>query len=160
MMAVTSKDDSKGSPTSKETALKMLDNQETCTLATASADGVPEAATVRYVYDDDLNVYINTGSTYRKYQNMKENSNVAIVVNSPPQNLQLEGQAREVHDEIIEFIKTKYVDKYGRSKYLTNDESVFFEINTDWARLLVDGTFPPEHEMVIGDGDVDPHNEL
>jgi hypothetical protein len=30
-------------------------------------------------------------------------------------------------------------------------------IATDWARLLVDGRYPPTLEMVLGDDDADPH---
>ena len=143
----------------QEIALNSLEDTETCTLATASSGAVPEAATVRFVSDDNLNIYVNSGSTYRKYQNIKQNPNVAIVVNSPPHNIQLDGKATEVHGEEAEYIKQKYIDKYGDSQYLTNDESVFFEIKTDWARLLVDGSYPPEYEMIIGEGDTDPHNE-
>ena len=144
----------------KETVLRLLKNQELCTLATASENAVPEAATVRFVCDDDMNVYINSGSTYRKYENMKENPDVAVVVNGDRKNVQIEGMAEEVFNDEADFVRNKYKNKYGSSQYLTNDESVFFRIDTSWARLLVDGRYPPEYEMIIGDGDTDPHNEI
>ena len=140
----------------RERARRLLRTERTCTLATASADGVPEAATVRFVTDDDLNVHVTTESPYRKYDNMIENPRVAVVVDGDD-NLQLEGTAREVFGDAADRIRTKYVDKYGHSVYLDNDESVFFEIETDWARLLVDGSFPPTHAMVLGEGETDPH---
>lgn len=144
----------------EEISLQLLEDQDLCTLATASSNAVPEAATVRFVCDEDMNVYINSGSTYRKYQNMKENPSVAVVVNGDRKNLQIEGVAEEVFESEAEFVEDKYKEKYGDSQYLTNDESVFFKIETNWARLLVDGRYPPEYEMVIGEGDTDPHNEL
>ena len=139
-----------------ERARRLLRTERTCTLATATADGVPEAATVRFVTDGELNVQITTESPYRKYDNMTENPRVAVVVDGDD-NLQLEGVAREVTGDDADRIKANYVDKYGHSAYLDNDESVFFEIETDWARLLVDGSFPPTHAMVIGEGETDPH---
>ncbi|ERH13883.1 MAG: putative flavin-nucleotide-binding protein [halophilic archaeon J07HB67] len=140
----------------RERARRLLRTERTCTLATASADGVPEAATVRFVTDNELNVHVTTESPYRKYANMTENPRVAVVVDGDD-NLQLEGVAREVFGAAADRIGEKYVDKYGHSAYLDNDESVFFEIETDWARLLVDGSFPPTHEMVLGTGETDPH---
>jgi uncharacterized protein YhbP (UPF0306 family) len=146
----------------QEIALDFLESQDVCTLATASKDAVPEAATVRYMNDDDFNIYISTGSTYRKYQNTKSNSRVAIVVNGRLEdeyyNVQLEGNAKEIPYDDAEYIVDMYTQKYGSSQYLTNDQSVFFEIDTNWARLLVDGSYPPEYEMIIGNGDVDPHD--
>lgn len=150
----------KENESAEEMSLQLLENEDLCTLATASDDAVPEAATVRFVHDDDINIYVNSGSTYRKYENMKENSNVAIVVNGDRKNLQIEGVAEEVFGDEAKFVIDKYKEKYGDSQYLTNDESVFFKIKTDWARLLVDGRYPPEYEMAIGEGDTDPHDEL
>lgn len=145
-------------PSPEATALELLEEQDLCTLATASPDAVPEAATVRYMCDETFNVFINSGDTYRKYENMIQNPRVAVVVNGEYKNLQLEGAATEVPQDKADHIINKYIEKYGDSEYLTNDESVFFRIDTVWARLLVDGRFPPEYEMILGDGDTDPHN--
>jgi uncharacterized pyridoxamine 5'-phosphate oxidase family protein len=139
-----------------ERAQQVLANAETCTLATVSPDGRPEAATVRFVADDTLDVYITTESTYRKYHNMTQNPSVALVVDGR-YNLQLEGTASEIHDRTVDWFKRQYTETYGQSEYLTDDDSVFFRVTTDWARLLVDGSFPPAFEMVIGDGEADPH---
>ncbi|MES3517166.1 MAG: pyridoxamine 5'-phosphate oxidase family protein [Natronomonas sp.] len=146
------------STTARETALRLLEETEVCTLATASRDGRPEAATVRFVCDETLTLYVNSGSTYRKYRNIEENPRVAVVVDGRKKNLQLEGTATEIDGDAAERAKQRYVEKYGRSQYLTNDESVMFEIEPEWARLLVDGNFPPAYEMVIGEGDTDPHD--
>lgn len=137
----------------RATARRVLNEQATCTLATASADGAPEAATVRFVTDEALNLCITTESTYRKYQNMMANPRVAVVVDGDEANLQLEGTATEVHGEAAAAIEQQYIDKYGKTQYLTNEWSVFFEIQTDWARVLVDGQYPPTYEMVIGEGE-------
>jgi nitroimidazol reductase NimA-like FMN-containing flavoprotein (pyridoxamine 5'-phosphate oxidase superfamily) len=141
----------------REQATELLRGTATCTLATATVDGGPEAATVRFVADDEFNVYINTATTYRKYANMAENPRVAVVVNGDTGNLQLEGCAAELQGSDAEMFRAQYVEKYGPSKYLTHETSTCFAITTDWVRLLVDGTFPPEHAMVVGEGHTDPH---
>ncbi len=141
----------------RERARRLLATADTCTLATAAPDAT-QAATVRFVADDDLDVYVTTGSTYRKYRNMTRNPDVAVVVDGDD-NLQLEGTATEVGGETAAFVRRRYVEKYGPSPYLTNDDSVFFEIATDWARLLVDGSFPPTYEMVLGEGETAPHGD-
>jgi Pyridoxamine 5''-phosphate oxidase. len=83
----------------------VLTEAQTCTLATASQDGVPEAATIRFVSDQNLDLYITTESMYRKYENMTVNPRVALVVDEAQYNLQLEGVATEVHGEAAEQIK-------------------------------------------------------
>lgn len=147
----------------RKVSFGLLDNQDICTLATASTKGIPEAATVRYMNDDNFNIYINSGSTYRKYENMKSNPRVAIVVNGQYNdsyyNLQIEGSAEEIPYDDAGHIIDMYTEKYGSSQYLTNNESVFFQIQSDWVRLLVDGGFPPEYEMIVGQGDTDLHSE-
>lgn len=140
------------SDTHYETARRCLATRRTCTLATASADAEPEAATVRFVSDDELNVYVTTQSTARKYRNLRENPAVAIVVDGDDTNLQLEGVATEVDGDDAAWIRTEYVEKYGESRYLTNDQSVFFAVETDWARLLVDGGYPPTYATVLDAG--------
>jgi nitroimidazol reductase NimA-like FMN-containing flavoprotein (pyridoxamine 5'-phosphate oxidase superfamily) len=139
-----------------ETARRLLAERGTCTLATATPDGTPEAATVRFVADDSLNLYVTTESNYRKYENLTRNPAVALVVDGERYNLQLEGTATEIAGEETEFVRERYRDKYGDSEYLSNPKSVFFEIDTDWARLLVDGGYPPRYEMVLGEGEETP----
>jgi uncharacterized protein YhbP (UPF0306 family) len=148
--------DDYSSATARTRAQRLLAETETCTLATVSPRGTPEAATVRYVSDRELNVALTTQSTYRKYENMSESPRVALVVDGAAGNLQLEGRATELTGDAIDSVCARYIEKYGDTEYLTNDRSVFFEIETDWARLLVDGQFPPSYELVLGGDDANP----
>lgn len=143
--------------TPAERAYRLLQETETCTLATASPTGVPEAATIRFVADSDYTLYFNTSRTYRKYENLKDNSRVAVVVDGPTGNLQLEGETRELDGAEDTAAVDRYVEKYGHSPYLTHEHSTRFAVDTDWARLLLDGSFPPDHAMVLGDGETDLH---
>lgn len=143
--------------TPAERASRLLQAAENCTLATASSTGVPEAATIRFVADDDYDLYFNTSRTYRKYEHLRANPRVAVVVDGAAGNLQLEGVARELDDSEDEQVVDRYVEKYGHSPYLTHDDSVRFAVETDWARLLLDGSFPPDHAMILGEGETDLH---
>jgi PPOX class probable F420-dependent enzyme len=138
--------------TAREVAVELLETTETCTLATATPDGRPEAATVRFVADDGLDVYFNTATSHRKYENVRANPRVAVVVDGERRNLQLEGEATELDGAAEAAFHDRYHEKYGPSDYLTNDRSTCFRVEPDWARLLVDGSFPPEYAMVVGEG--------
>jgi uncharacterized protein YhbP (UPF0306 family) len=141
-----------------ERAREVVKNQRTCTLATAASGGTPEAATIRFVADEELNLSITTQLSAKKYENLTANSAVAVVIDGSD-NLQLEGEASEVSGEAAGRIRSAYVEKYGQSPYLTNDQSVFFEITTHWARLLVDGQYPPTYATVFGERRADSHDE-
>jgi nitroimidazol reductase NimA-like FMN-containing flavoprotein (pyridoxamine 5'-phosphate oxidase superfamily) len=143
--------------TAPELARALLRDAETCTLATASPAGVPEAATVRFVHDDEFTIGINTIESYRKYEHLTANPRVAVVVDGADENLQLEGAARELDGEAAATVRERYAAKYGESEYLTHEDSVQFAIEPDWARLLVGGGYPPEYAMVLGDGETDLH---
>jgi pyridoxine/pyridoxamine 5'-phosphate oxidase len=156
-MPETEADALKDGQTARDLALGVLDEAETCTLATATPDGTPEAATVRFVADDQYTISINTATTYRKYENLTANPRVAIVVDGDRENVQLEGTARELEGPAVTGVHERYAAKYGQSDYLTNEHSTCFEIDPDWARLLYDGGFPPDYAMLVGDGRTEVH---
>ena len=72
-------------------------------------------------------------------------------------NLQLGGETRELDAAEDEAFVERYVEKYGPSPYLTHEHSTRFAVETDWARLLLDGSFPPEHAMLLGEGKTAHH---
>ena len=156
-MTDTEADALKNGQTARDLALAVLEEAETCTLATAAPDGTPEAATVRFVADEEYSVYVNTATTYRKYENLTANPQVAVVVDGGRENIQLEGTARELDGAEETAVHERYVEKYGQSDYLTNEHSTCFEIAPDWARLLYDGRFPPDYAMLVGDGRTEVH---
>lgn len=136
-----------------ERAQEVLEEQRTGTLAIAAPDRTPKAATVRFVANEELNLSITTQFSAKKCENLTANSAVAVVIDGGD-NLQLEGTAREVSGEAADRIRSAYVEKYGQSPYLTNDQSVFFEMTTHWARLLVDGQYSPTYATIFGEREV------
>lgn len=69
-------------------------------LATASKHGVPHAASVYYVFDEDMNVYFITKEETKKFRNLKENHHVALASfkESTQTTLQIVGEALHVKD--------------------------------------------------------------
>ena len=80
----------------REFFLQWLKNHKCCVLAT-SQDNKPWAATVDYTVDDDLNMYVATSPVSLKFQNVKRNPVVCVVVDCQDVNgtLQIQGVAEE-----------------------------------------------------------------
>lgn len=89
-----------------EKALKFLTANPVGVIATASLTGVPHAATVYLVTDEDLNIYFVTKEQTTKHHNLLENPKVSIAVyNSGSQTtLQAHGEVVKISD-IAEFMR-------------------------------------------------------
>jgi len=70
-----------------------------CVIATVDGDK-PEAATIHFLADDEMNLFFVTRRQTRKFKNLSENPNVAIVVGTElaPRTLQIEGEAVEIDE--------------------------------------------------------------
>jgi nitroimidazol reductase NimA-like FMN-containing flavoprotein (pyridoxamine 5'-phosphate oxidase superfamily) len=66
--------------------LDLLRRHHTMTLATVRPDGYPQATTVNYVHDDDLNLYFATDAASQKAGNIKLNNKVSAAIASETQN--------------------------------------------------------------------------
>lgn len=85
--------------------LDLLRRHHTMTLATVRPDGYPQATTVNYVHDDDLNLYFATDAASQKAGNIKLNNKVSAAIASETQNfyklrgLSMSGTAKRVVDK-------------------------------------------------------------
>ncbi|MCC7569417.1 MAG: pyridoxamine 5'-phosphate oxidase family protein [Candidatus Methanofastidiosa archaeon] len=83
----------------KEKIATYLEQHRYLTLATASVDGTPKAATVSYA-SEGTDIYFSTGVTTAKFKNILENPHVALAVDedyddwATIQGVQLEGVAK------------------------------------------------------------------
>jgi len=59
--------------------IQFLDNNEVCRVATVSPDNIPHVVPVSYIFIDSL-FFFATDYNTRKYRNLKENKNVALVI--------------------------------------------------------------------------------
>ena len=49
-------------------------------LATVDSEGKPEAAVIKFSVRDELNLIFDTSNRFRKYENLKNNRNAAVVI--------------------------------------------------------------------------------
>jgi nitroimidazol reductase NimA-like FMN-containing flavoprotein (pyridoxamine 5'-phosphate oxidase superfamily) len=91
--------------TLKAKILDLLHCHQIMTLATVRPDGYPQATTVNYVHDDDLNLYFATDAASQKAGNIKLNNKVSAAIASETQNsyklrgLSMSGTAKRVVDK-------------------------------------------------------------
>ena len=94
----------------KTLALKFLKNNKTAVLATASRQGQPGAATVFYAIDDDFTFNFITDNRSRKWNNIKENPHVAIVVGTGPDVMTIQcGGHVEIIDNVRDMEKAQEI---------------------------------------------------
>lgn len=78
----------------KEAALTFLQQPDrlTAVIASCPGDGDTHAATVYYYVDSNFNFYFLTATNTKKYNNLLENPNAAIVVGFGPSYTTIQGQ--------------------------------------------------------------------
>lgn len=85
----------------KRKAFKFLNEHSLASIATVADNGQPHVANVYYVIDEKLNVYCVTRTETSKFQNIKNNPRVALVVTDEEtvETVQFLGVAEVVKDE-------------------------------------------------------------
>lgn len=129
---------------SKNQVKAFLKIHRTASLATVSAHGEPQVATVNYVFDDNFNFFFIARTHSRKFKNLEQNQRVGILVGNDPQIpviVQMQGTAEQVHDEhyMVEYLK-KEVDLSDKSWEILfktpGVDFVLFRVKVDWIRWL------------------------
>lgn len=119
-----------------QTASEYLKTMETCVIATAGADGQPEAATIGFSHDDSFVILFGTNRSTRKYANLKANPKCALVVGfESPQTVQIEGIAEEVDAADIADRLQQHTNKVPAAKRFAEQEGqTWFFITPTWLR--------------------------
>lgn len=117
----------------KAKIIEFLKNHGAGVLATATPDGVPSAATVYFVTDDELNFYFVTKEKTTKHKNLQVNSHVSIAISDAKSQttLQIDGKATAIED-----IK-QFMELFNRILDLNDRTS--------------DSTRPPVSKLYAGD---------
>lgn len=116
-------------------SLEFLKENETCVLATVTKDGTPQAATVGYSVGEDFSFLIGTNKSTRKYQNLKNNNRVALVVGiAGSKTVQIEGLAKELEltDKLVEVHLNKLPSAV---KFKIQPGQTYFLIKPNWLRF-------------------------
>ena len=95
----------------KAELLEFLRQHRLAVEASVSAEGGPQAAVVGVVVGDELEVFFDTLSSSRKYQNLKRDPRLALVIGWDLEQactVQLEGLADEPKGAELERLKARY----------------------------------------------------
>ena len=105
-------------------------------ISTVSDKNMPESALIGIAVSEDLEIVFDTVNSSRKYKNILQNPNVAIVIGWDNEvTLQLEGTARELSPEDTSY-KELYFDVFPDAKIRaeTWEDVVHFVIKPNWVR--------------------------
>lgn len=122
----------------KDDVLAFLTQHERCVMSTVTADGLPESAMVGFSEAEDLSLLIGTSNKSRKYQNLQQNKNVAIVIGfDADATVQYEGVARELDAaEVADRLELHLKKLPGAKDYIAESDQVWLLVTPTWVRLL------------------------
>lgn len=128
----------------KQEALDFLKDRVIAVVATTDKNHKPNAATILYHIDDDMNFFFMTRKQTRKYENIMANPHVAIVVGigDGPGTVQAEGEAREIENGLEKFFDEIRENKmlkemyYGPFLMLPGADLAVFRVWLGWMQYL------------------------
>ncbi len=87
----------------KQFVLDFIKKHTICVLSTVTPDNQPEAAVIEFAETKNFELIFDTFNTYRKYQNLKKNPSVAVVIGWDENiTVQYEGWAEELSGAELE----------------------------------------------------------
>lgn len=125
----------------KEDILAFLNTHVFCVVSTVTFDAKPEAAFVGFKHNDRLEFLIGTSRLSRKYQNLQTNPHIAIVVADTTAEVQYEGIAEEVRQDVYDQLVAngEFEALPGIEKYRGDPNQIFLKIKPTWLRFIQHG---------------------
>ncbi len=128
----------------EQIARNLLDKQKVGTIATATRQGKPEAATLNFVpvSKNGYALYFTTFDFHRNYTNLKETPRAAFVITDrqPARwntySLQLDGRVRELKGKEFEKAKRACIKRFRPDPFYEQPETCMFLFTPTWARVL------------------------
>jgi uncharacterized pyridoxamine 5'-phosphate oxidase family protein len=106
-------------------------------ISTISKENKPESALIGFAVSKGLEIVFDTVKTSRKYKNLLQNPNVAVVVGWDNETtVQYEGTAMELTGTESDYLKEVYFEVYpgGRQRAENWPGLVHFKITPNWIR--------------------------
>jgi len=122
----------------KNKILNFLKTNNLMVLSTMNKNNTPQSALVAFAETENLELIFGTFATTRKYQNLKHNNHVSLVIGTDETTnltLQYEGIASEVTGNEFEQCKNIQLKKNPTSKkYASHKDQRYFKITPCWIR--------------------------
>ena len=114
---------------------EFLNENDLAVLATVNDEGRPEAAVLEFGVMKDMTLVIDTLKTSRKYANLQNHDNVAIVVGWDENiTVQIEAIAEEVEFDKLARTEHRYFKKARARKWEEYDKAAYFMLKPYWVR--------------------------
>jgi len=128
----------------KNEILDFVKTNNLAVIATADTNGKPEAAVVEFGELKDLTIIIDLLDTSRKYKNLKDNKNVAVVIGWDNEiTVQMDTLASELSGDELKIAKNAYFAKNPRAKKWEDKPGiVYFALKPVWAHYSNVGKSP------------------
>lgn len=106
-------------------------------MASVTGNALPEAAVIGFAIMENLEIICSSFSTSRKFENLKKNPRVALVIGwEKGKTVQYEGVAEELSgDEAEEQLETSLAKISTIAKYLQLEHQVLYKIKPKWIRF-------------------------
>lgn len=115
--------ESTSSPQSDKLIRIFLQHQRSGVLATADKAGIPHAAVIYYVLEDDLSILFTTKRETQKFKNIDENNQVALVVydEATQTTVQVFGHTEFVDDDSV---RDRIIENMGNASMERSVENI------------------------------------
>lgn len=122
-------------------------------LATASPDGQPQSAPMRYCVTDDFEIVMGTLSVSRKFANLGRNSKVAVLIWDSELSIQIEGTFDQPAGPVQDRLRDLFTREFPENARIRATRGprlghVYFRIVPRWARYS-DFTDVPGHVLTL-----------
>ena len=121
----------------KEFIYSFMKRHNLAVISTLSKDNKSESALIGIAVSENLEIVFDTVKTSRKYKNLSQNPDVALVIGWDNETtVQYEGVAVELSSVGDEYYKEIYYSVYpdGRERAVTWPDIVHFKITPSWIR--------------------------
>jgi nitroimidazol reductase NimA-like FMN-containing flavoprotein (pyridoxamine 5'-phosphate oxidase superfamily) len=131
------------STATKQDVVAFMQERFLCVISTVDAGAKPEAAFVAFTSSSDLGLMIGTSNKSRKYQNILQNSSVAVVIADQIGEVQYEGETKILTSADYESLLAagQFQKLAGYDKYRNDPTQVYLKLTPTWIRFIVHG--PP-----------------
>jgi len=120
----------------KKLILNFLKSKNLSAISTINTVGLPQGAVVGFGQTENLELIFGTFNSSRKYQNLKENQQVAFTIGwDDSVTVQYEGVAREIaKDEWPLYAEQLFAKNSESEKYRDHPEERIFVVAPKWIR--------------------------
>jgi uncharacterized pyridoxamine 5'-phosphate oxidase family protein len=121
----------------KKLLYEYIKNHKLAVISTVAKNGMPQSSIIGMVVTKNLEIICSSFNTSRKYQNLKTNPKVALVIGwEKGKTLQYEGVAEEVDNKLLDdALETHLKGARSIAKYVPREFGVVYKITPKWMRF-------------------------